>query len=224
MVVHIEGPPQQYQQNKGKPNPRAGGRKGRNNGGEAERTTAALQQDRGNDTTRSASTTPAARTSRPPREGGQRPPRSCFKCGDLTHSVFQFPQVKDYAEANSINLSKTDKNERSSRSVGVAGLDVPDGRNIKRTLSCQTSEAPLVVRNVVCGISPVPFPAGVGGILLSDAVMERLGYDPHKPIESAQLVQSDYDLGDIGSPDHNPGVCALGATSRELTPGGSRTQ
>ncbi|KAE9220918.1 hypothetical protein PF004_g13193 [Phytophthora fragariae] len=31
--------------------------------------------------------------------------------------------------------------------------------------------------------------------------MERLGYDPYKLIASAQLVQSEYDLGDIEAPD-----------------------
>ncbi|GMF60894.1 unnamed protein product [Phytophthora fragariaefolia] len=78
--------------------------------------------------------------------------------------------------------------------------------------------ATLVLRNVVCGICPVPLRAGVGDILLSDAVMERLGYDPYKLIESAQLVQSEYDLGDIGAPDHESGVCAYGVSAGGVTP------
>ncbi|GMF55192.1 unnamed protein product [Phytophthora fragariaefolia] len=85
-------------------------------------------------------------------------------------------------------------------------------------LRFETPGGQLVLRNVVCGISPVPLPAGVGDIFLSDAVIKRLGYDQRKLIESAQLVQSEYDIGDIGAPDLNPGVCALGATSREFSP------
>ncbi|GMF27035.1 unnamed protein product [Phytophthora fragariaefolia] len=48
--------------------------------------------------------------------------------------------------------------------------------------------------------------------------MERLGYDPYKLIESAQLVQSEYDLGEIGAPDHEAGVCAYSVNAGDMTP------
>ncbi|ETO72977.1 hypothetical protein F444_11044 [Phytophthora nicotianae P1976] len=59
---------------------------------------------------------------------------------------------------------------------------------------------------------------GVGDILLSDAVMERLGDDPYKLIESAQSVQSEYDLGDISLTSTKSGVFAFDVHKVELTP------
>ncbi|ETL90909.1 hypothetical protein L917_10497 [Phytophthora nicotianae] len=59
---------------------------------------------------------------------------------------------------------------------------------------------------------------GVGDILLSDAVMERLGYNPYKLIESAQSVQAEYDLGNISLTSTKSGVFAFDVHKVELTP------
>ncbi|KAE8972838.1 hypothetical protein PF011_g25491 [Phytophthora fragariae] len=275
--------PQQPQQQhtKGKNFRRSGGKQGRTNGKDTHRS-AATQQGVNSD---KAPTPSTGRTGNPPRAGGARPGRSCFKCGGLTHSVFQCPQVKDYSEAKALFNSKTGKNTRPDRSVSAAGLGASCPRDSKRILPCRVMDAvdtlikpdsgaevcliapslvkklqdkvvwlprrrlqktqvvhgvgsvpltiaeetnlvlrfetpagPLVLRNVVCGICPAPHPAGVGDILLSDAVMERLGYDPYKLIESAQLVQSEYELGDIGAPDHEAGVCAYGMSAGGVAP------
>lgn len=56
-----------------------------------------------------------------------------------------------------------------------------------------------------CGTCRILLSAGFGDFLLSNAVMERLGNDPYKLIASAQLVQSEYDLGDI-APDREAGA------------------
>ncbi|KAL3667872.1 hypothetical protein V7S43_006753 [Phytophthora oleae] len=100
--------------------------------------------------------------------------------------------------------------------VGTVPLTTTEESNL--ILRFETPGGPQVLRNVVCGICPVPLPDGVGDMLLSDAVMERLGYAPHKLIESAQLVQSEYDLGDIGTPARDTRACAFGAITRVITP------
>ncbi|OWZ00416.1 hypothetical protein PHMEG_00028393, partial [Phytophthora megakarya] len=213
------------------------------------------------------------------RVDGPQPQRSCFKCSDLTHLVFQCPQVKDYAEEKVLYETKTGRKARTDKSessVYVAQVKLVTDPGNKRTLPCRVMDCvdtsikpdsgaeesliapclvemlqskqvwlprrdlprtrvvrgigavrniiseetnlssrfetpcgPLVLRDVVCLLSPVPLPSGVGDILLSDAEMEHLGYDSHKLIESDQSVQSDYDLGGIGVHVSISGVLAF---------------
>ncbi|KAJ8566532.1 hypothetical protein ON010_g6590 [Phytophthora cinnamomi] len=80
------------------------------------------------------------RADRPPRGDDSRPPRSCPKCSDLTHSIFRCAQVKDYEETKSTYLSKAGNKVGSSRSVGVAGLDPAGTRSTKHTLPCRVMD------------------------------------------------------------------------------------
>ncbi|KAE8975378.1 hypothetical protein PR002_g25618 [Phytophthora rubi] len=135
----------------------------------------------------------------------------------LKKDVSQFlrwlrPQMEEFMKYETHILAKT----QVVHGVGSVPLTIAEETNL--VLRFETPGGPLVLRNVVCGICPAPLPAGVGDILLSDAVMERLGYDPYKLIESAQLVQSEYELGDIGAPDHEAGVCAYGVSAGGVTP------
>ncbi|KAG2788923.1 hypothetical protein PC129_g8916 [Phytophthora cactorum] len=85
-------------------------------------------------TTHARTSAPSARNNRPPRGGGPRPQRSCFKCPDLTHSVFQCPQIKDYAEAKELYEAKTGVKARPEVSVGVARVDVAAAEQVNKII------------------------------------------------------------------------------------------
>eukprot|EP00644_Phytophthora_capsici_P009349 jgi/Phyca11/107525/e_gw1.13.630.1 len=88
--------PQQQQQSKGNSNRRGKGSNRRPGNGDGQRSGPTSQQSG------SVNSERASRTAHTPTSSTDRPTRSCFKCGDLTHSVFQCPQVQDSAEANAL--------------------------------------------------------------------------------------------------------------------------
>ncbi|CAK4640565.1 unnamed protein product, partial [Aphanomyces euteiches] len=63
-----------------------------------------------------------------------------------------------------------------------------------------TEASPLLLRNVKCWVSGDDLPAGVGEILLSRAIMYKLGYDPRSMLRDAALVADQYDMADVTSP------------------------
>ncbi|GMF27037.1 unnamed protein product [Phytophthora fragariaefolia] len=131
--------PQQSQQqhSKGKNFRRSGGKHGRTSGEDTHRSTATSQGANSD----KAPTPSTERPGIPPRAGGARPGRSCFTCCDLTHSVFQCPQIKDFLEAKALFNSKTGKNTRPDRSVSAAGLGASCSRDSKRILPCRVMDA-----------------------------------------------------------------------------------
>ena len=85
---------------------------------------------------------------------------------------------------------------------------------VKLELMFQTPEGPLTLRNVLCGVAKVDLPYGLGDILLSRAVMCRLGYHPLKWLEQARQQSDLYDLEDVHTSGSAVGRVMLAAEQR----------
>ena len=64
-------------------------------------------------------------------------------------------------------------------------------------LRFETEVGPLVLTNVKCWVSSGNLPAGVGDILLSRAIMTKLGYDPRAMLRDAAKVKDEWDMASI---------------------------
>ncbi|KAG3097921.1 hypothetical protein PI124_g8664 [Phytophthora idaei] len=122
---------QQQLQQQGKQNRRSVGKHEDEHPGRGQRSTATAAAP---GTTHARTSAPSARNNRPPRGGGPRPQISCFKCQDITYSVFQCPQIKDYAEAKELYEAKTGVNARPEVSVGVARVVVAAAEQVNKIM------------------------------------------------------------------------------------------
>lgn len=81
--------------------------------------------------------------------------------------------------------------------TGIGAKPVPVKTKVKLDLKFSTPGGPLVLANVVCWVTAQQLPRGMGDLLLSRPVMERLGYNPERLLADAQRMQPTYDMGDL---------------------------
>ncbi|KAF0701754.1 hypothetical protein As57867_007834, partial [Aphanomyces stellatus] len=81
-------------------------------------------------------------------------------------------------------------------------------------LRFETDAGPLMLKNVKCWVSTGDLPANVGDILLSRAIMYKLGFDPRAMLREAASVTDAIDMADAVS--HSGVVQAVLAVSHEL--------
>ncbi|KAF0684411.1 Aste57867_23606 [Aphanomyces stellatus] len=81
-------------------------------------------------------------------------------------------------------------------------------------LRFETDAGPLMLKNVKCWVSSGDLPANVGDILLSRAIMYKLGFDPRAMLREAASVTDAIDMADAVS--HSGIVQAVLAVSHEL--------
>ncbi|KAK1946294.1 hypothetical protein P3T76_001847 [Phytophthora citrophthora] len=201
-------------------------------------------------------------------------PRKCFKCGDLTHGVFQCP-LASATEAKELY----DKNRKAPKPVGAVVL-VPDQpvqtmpedsagqktgslacrvngllaawakpdsgaevsvvtphllqelrakgqwlqcrdlqqwesikgiaaapmvikQEVKLDLRFDTINGGLTLKNLTCWVVSDGLSPGMGDILLSEGVMERLGYNAQALLDQARSIRDVYDMDEDVAP---PGV------------------
>ncbi|KAH9121951.1 hypothetical protein AeMF1_006553, partial [Aphanomyces euteiches] len=74
-------------------------------------------------------------------------------------------------------------------------------REVKLKLTFDTAEGRLVLTNLKCWVAAAPLHNGLGDVIVSRAVMARLGYSPRSLLESARRAQKFYDLGHLGGQD-----------------------
>ncbi|ETL78476.1 hypothetical protein L917_20723 [Phytophthora nicotianae] len=75
--------------------------------------------------------------------------------------------------------------------TGAGDQPVPVKSKVKLNLRFTTPGGPLILRNVICWVTEQPLPMGVGDLLLSRWIMERLGYSAEKPLAAAQQICSE---------------------------------
>ncbi|KAF0736552.1 hypothetical protein Ae201684P_007026 [Aphanomyces euteiches] len=74
-------------------------------------------------------------------------------------------------------------------------------REVKLKLTFDTAEGRLVLTNLKCWVAAAPVHNGLGDVIVSRAVMARLGYSPRSLLETAHRAQKVYDLGHLGGQD-----------------------
>ncbi|CAK4577840.1 unnamed protein product, partial [Aphanomyces euteiches] len=74
-------------------------------------------------------------------------------------------------------------------------------REVKLKLTFDTAEGRLVLTNLKCWVAAAPLHNGLGDVIVSRAVMARLGYSPRSLLETARRAQKVYDLGHLGGQD-----------------------
>ncbi|CAK4196662.1 unnamed protein product, partial [Aphanomyces euteiches] len=67
-------------------------------------------------------------------------------------------------------------------------------------LRFETEAGPLVLSNVKCWVTDDDLPESVGDILLSRAIMCKLGFDPRSMLRDAASIASEYDMAGATSP------------------------
>ncbi|OWZ02136.1 LOW QUALITY PROTEIN: hypothetical protein PHMEG_00026351, partial [Phytophthora megakarya] len=81
--------------------------------------------------------------------------------------------------------------------TGIGDKPVSVKTKVKLTLRFMTPGGPLILRNVICWVTDECLPSGVGELLLSKWVMQKLGYSPEKLLAAAQKVSDDWDMSDV---------------------------
>ncbi|KAF0717915.1 Aste57867_2017 [Aphanomyces stellatus] len=99
--------------------------------------------------------------------------------------------------------------KKQGKDVVVTKLQTPG----KQRWIC-VSSGPLMLTNVQCWVSTGDLPANVGDILLSRAIMYKLGFDPRAMLREAAAVTDEIDMADDSS--HSGVVQAVMAVSHEL--------
>ncbi|CAK5208281.1 unnamed protein product, partial [Aphanomyces euteiches] len=74
-------------------------------------------------------------------------------------------------------------------------------REVKLKLTFDTAEDRLVLTNLKCWVAAAPLHNGLGDVIVSRAVMARLGYSPRSLLETARRAQKVYDLGHLSGQD-----------------------
>ncbi|KAH9078175.1 hypothetical protein Ae201684P_019271 [Aphanomyces euteiches] len=74
-------------------------------------------------------------------------------------------------------------------------------REVELKLTFDTAEGRLVLTNLKCWVAAAPLHNGLGDVIVSRAVMARLGYCPRSLLETARRAQKVYDLGHLGGQD-----------------------
>ncbi len=82
-------------------------------------------------------------------------------------------------------------------------------------LRFETDAGPLLLTNVRCWVSSGDLRTNVGDILLSRAIMYKLGFDPRSMLREAASMADEYDMADVVSTSGM--VRAVMAVSHELT-------
>ncbi|GMF65960.1 unnamed protein product [Phytophthora lilii] len=81
--------------------------------------------------------------------------------------------------------------------TGVGGKPVQVKSKVQIDLKFSNPGGPLVLRNVICWVTECGLPPGVGDLLLSRWIMERLGYSPEKLLAATQQVRAEWDMSDV---------------------------
>ncbi|RLO07446.1 hypothetical protein DYB28_009277 [Aphanomyces astaci] len=92
------------------------------------------------------------------------------------------------------------------------------GRNVlvtKLKTPIKTDAGPLMLTNVKCWVSTGNLPANVGDILLSRAIMHKLGFDPRAMLREAASVTDAIDMRSRTAGSYRP--CWLCPTSSWMT-------
>ncbi|KAF0712314.1 hypothetical protein As57867_004858, partial [Aphanomyces stellatus] len=76
-------------------------------------------------------------------------------------------------------------------------------REVKLKLTFDTPEGTLVLANLKCWVATAPLQGGLGDLIVSRAVMARLGYCPRSLLSNARRAQSVYDLDQLGDKETN---------------------
>ncbi|KAE8983544.1 hypothetical protein PF011_g21139 [Phytophthora fragariae] len=77
---------------------------------------------------------------------------------------------------------------------GVDNTDVRIHSEVQLRLSYETAHGRLTLHNVPCWVCDGELPTGLGDLLLSRPLMERLGYDPQKLLDEASRKNASYDM------------------------------
>jgi len=109
---------------------------------------------------------------------------------------------------------------RTAAVTGIGDKPVPVKTKVKLDLRFLTPGGPLVLENVVCWVTTQQLPRGMGDLLLSRPVMERLGYNSERLLADSQRVQHTYDMGDLddGMVHGVQSVLAYSGPMEELQP------
>lgn len=81
--------------------------------------------------------------------------------------------------------------------TGVGDKPVTVKSKVKLDLRFSTPGGALVLRNVICWVTECSLPSGVGDLLLSKWIVERLSYNPKKLLDDAQQVSAEWDMSDV---------------------------
>ncbi|KAE9268239.1 hypothetical protein PR003_g31512 [Phytophthora rubi] len=164
--------------------------------------------------------------------------KTCFKCGDQTHGVFQCPDIASPMEAKALYEKTTGR--KVLKPVLAVSAESTTGAGVSSAIPCtvmgaletsitpdSAAEVSLVTTKFLRMLSDkgawlthldIPGHAAVTGIGDAPVPVEskRLGYSPEKLLANAQQVSSEWDMGDV---EDNPGSTAASvlayATTRE---------
>jgi len=101
--------------------------------------------------------------------------------------------------------------------VGFSGDYVTIKKEAVLTLQIPTKAGALLLTNVRCWVLPMNLPNGMGDVLLSRKIMQKLGYSPHQLIENARkhyavLDVTNQDLLEVSQPiQDTPTIGMIGA-------------
>ncbi|KAE9346239.1 hypothetical protein PF008_g8382 [Phytophthora fragariae] len=103
--------------------------------------------------------------------------------------------------------------------TGIGDQPVTVKNKVKLNLRFSTPGGPLILRNVICWVTDQRLPLGVGELLLSKWIMQKLGYSPEKLLAVAQQVSEEWDMIDVddGPTSKVTSVLAYGMEKPERT-------
>ncbi|POM74204.1 Hypothetical protein PHPALM_8883 [Phytophthora palmivora] len=106
--------------------------------------------------------------------------------------------------------------------TGIGDKPMSVKNKVKLKLRFTTPGGPLTLHNVICWVTDQRLPSGVGELLLSKWIMQKLGYSPGKRLAVAQQISEEWDMNDV---DDGPMskvasvlACAGGIEKPERTP------
>jgi hypothetical protein len=86
---------------------------------------------------------------------------------------------------------------QSAAVADISDKPVSVRNKFKLDLKFSTPGGPLRFQNVVCWVTVGPLPRGLGDLLLSRSVMERLGYSLERLLGDTHQIQSVYNMSDL---------------------------
>ncbi|RLO04642.1 hypothetical protein DYB28_001694, partial [Aphanomyces astaci] len=144
--------------------------------------------------------------------------RAYFKCLSPKNNVFKCPKVADGEAKLLMERARSIWKETKSVTV-VETVDVAEV-SLDNAVMCAarvTDAGVLMLTNVKCWVSMGNLPANVGDILLSRAIIYKLGFDPRAMLREAASFTDAIDMADAVS--HRGVVQAVLAVSHELVDG-----
>ncbi|OWY92822.1 hypothetical protein PHMEG_00038016, partial [Phytophthora megakarya] len=101
---------------------------------------------------------------------------------------------------------------------GITATPLVIKQEVKLDLQFDTANGHLTLKNVTCWVVTGGLPAGMGDILLSESVMERLGYNAQALLDKARVESGVYDMDDDVAMTGVRHVLAYSAASRSPDP------